>query len=371
MRPRELMRSELSLIDRPAHGGEGWRWGTVEDFSANLNPLGPPEGLQDVIRAASDGLDHYPDDTCAEFKEALASHYSLGTENFLAGAGSSEIIRLFAEVFIDKGDMAVIPRPTFMEYSFACKLMGGKIVPFVLNNGSYYIDVDVLLKTIGSGVKAVYLCTPNNPTGVATRRADILRLSKALEEMGVLLFLDETLLELMPEETDLTCVREVRSHPNLLIIRSLTKSFAVPGLRSGYAVAQEEMISCLERGRQSWNLGTIEQKASAWLVRYCQGHLRRAAEILRAEKEKVYAHLRNDLGMELHRPDAFFFFINVGQAGYDGASFRKQMLRHGVMVRDCGSFGSPFESYVRFCVKTPEKDEALIRALDLSLKAKG
>jgi len=363
MRVQDQVRKELAQLDRPAHGGEGWRLEGVEDFSANLNPYGPPEGLEERLRQASAHLDHYPDDSSSGFKGALAGHYRLGPENFIVGAGSSEIIRLFPEVFLERGDKVLMPRPTFMEYSFACRFMGAEIVPFELEEGSFRTDADAMLSAIGPGYKAVYLCTPNNPTGVVTRRTDVLGLARGLEELGVLLFLDETLLELTPGEADLTCAREVRRHPNLLIIRSLTKSFAIPGFRSGYGIAHEDMITTLDRGRQTWNLGHLEQEVSAWLVGECQGHVVRAVEVLGKERDRVHAHLSR-LGARTHRPDAFYFFLDVGPSGHDGASFKKEMLRHKVAVRDCRSFGHPFERYVRFCVKTPEKDELLLTALD-------
>jgi threonine-phosphate decarboxylase len=322
------------------------------------------------VRRASQSLDHYPDDSSSGFKEALSEHYSLEPGNFIVGSGSSEIIRLFPEVFLERGDKVLIPRPTFMEYSFACRFMGASIVPLEPSDRSFSTDVEAMLSAVGSGFKAVYLCSPNNPTGVATRRADVLRLARGLEERGVLLFLDETLLELTPGEAELTCAREVRSHPNLLIIRSLTKSFAVPGMRSGYGIAHQDMISCLERGRQTWNLGHVEQEVSEWLVRECQDHVRRAVEVLGPERDRMHRHL-TELGARTHRPDAFYFFLDVSQAGHDGASFRKEALRHGVVMRDCRSFGPPYERYVRFCVKTPEKDELLVRALDAAWKREG
>jgi threonine-phosphate decarboxylase len=334
----------------------------VEDFSANLNPLGPPAGLDQVIRQACGHLDHYPDDSCTELKEALAGRYRLEPSNFIVGSGSSEIIRLFPEVFLERGDKVLMPRPTFMEYSFACRFMGATLVPLELPEGSFHLDVEEALRAIGPGFKAAYLCTPNNPTGVATRRADVLRLARGLEERGAFLFLDETLLELTPGEEDLTCAREVRGHPNLLIIRSLTKSFAVPGLRSGYGMAHPDLVSCLERGRQTWNLGQVEQEASAWLVREGQGHVAKAVGILGRERDRVHSHLAR-IGARTHRPDAFYFFLDVGPSGHDGASFRREMLARGIVVRDCRSFGPPYERYVRFCVKTPEQDEGLMSAL--------
>lgn len=362
MRVRDQMRREVAALDRPAHGGDGWRTAGVEDFSANLNPYGPPPGLEGMIAEAAAGLDHYPDDASSVFKEAVAERMGVEPSNVIAGAGSSELIRLFPEVFLERGDRVLIPRPSFMEYSFACRFMGAEVVPFELEEGSFRPDVDRMLSSLGPGFKAAYLCTPNNPTGVTTPRADVLRLAEELEDMGVLLFLDETLLELTQGEEGLTCAREARRHPNLLIARSLTKSYAIPGFRSGYGIAHQDMVAALDAGRQTWNLGHLEQVVSARLMRERHHHVRRAVEVLARERDRAHRRLQ-DMGARAHRPDAFYFFLDVGPAGHDGASFKRAMLERKVAVRDCRSFGPPYQRYVRFCVKTPDRDDLLLEAL--------
>lgn len=364
MRARDRVRAEVALLERPAHGGDGWRLEGKEDFSANLNPFGPPEGLQRMLFEAAGRLDHYPDDSCRALKEALAERYGLDAGNVIVGAGSSELIRLFPEVFVERGDKVLMPRPTFMEYSFACRFMGADIVPFELSaEDGFRPDVDDMLSRLDRGFKALYLCTPNNPTGVALPRSEILRLARGCEEREILVFLDETLLELMTDEGERSCAGFVEGHPNLFVIRSLTKSYAIPGFRSGYGLGCRELVSALDRGRQTWNLGELEQAVSARLVRERNGYVREAARVLAKERERVHDHL-TAMGAGTHRPDAFFFFLDVSPTGMSGRDFRGRMLEHGVVVRDCASFGRPYERYVRFCVKTPEKDDILMGALE-------
>jgi threonine-phosphate decarboxylase len=257
-----------------------------------------------------------------------------------------------------------MPRPTFMEYSFACKFMGAQVVPFELDpQEGFRPNVDSMLSLVDKGFKAVYLCSPNNPTGVALPRKDALRLAKGCEERDVLLFLDETLMELMPEDSSLSCASEVENHPNLFIIRSLTKSYAIPGFRVGYGLGSKDMISTLDKGRQTWNLGELEQAVSVRLVQERRDYVEEASRLLASERDRVYDHLIS-LGARTHRPDAFYFFLDVTPTGLLGSEFRERMLEHGVVVRDCASFGHPYERYVRFCAKTPEKDDLLLSALD-------
>ncbi len=368
MRPIQLARKEVSGLDRPAHGGEGWKLQGKEDFSANLNPLGPPKGLDQMLAEASSRLDHYPDDAATLFRKAIAARYKVLPGNVIIGSGSSELIRLFPEVFIERGDKVLMPHPTFMEYGFACRFMGAQVVPFELSpEKGFKPQIDAMLSLLDKGYKAVYLCNPNNPTGVSPPKADVIRLTKECEELGVLVFLDETLMELMPDEGVLSCASEVERHPNLFLIRSLTKSYAIPGFRVGYGLGSKEMISTLDRARQTWNVGELEQAVSTRLIQEQRGYVEEAGKILVQERDRVYDHLFS-LGARTHRPDAFFFFLDVSPIGLTGKQFRDRMLEQGVVVRDCASFGHPYERYVRFCVKTPEKDELLLRALERAWK---
>jgi threonine-phosphate decarboxylase len=367
----QRMRREVAALERPLHGGDGWRHRGTEDFSANLNPLGPPSGLDQMLFEAAAQLDHYPDDSSAVLKAALAAKYGLKQSNLITGVGSSELIRLFPEVFMERGDKVLMPRPTFGEYSFACRFMGAQLVTEELEPAkAFRPDLGAIFERLDDGYKAVYFCNPNNPTSVCLPRNELLELIGACERKNVLVFLDETLLELLPQEKGISCVPEVEAHDNLLIIRSLTKSFAIPGLRVGYGLASKQMVSALERGRQTWNLGHLEQVVSARLISERYDHVEEGKRILEREGPRVHA-LLDRYGLRVNRPDGFYYFLDVRQAGMSGAQFRERMKEHGVLVRDCASFGPPYDGYARFCLKTQEKDQLLLGALDQVLSKEG
>lgn len=371
MRLDHRMRREVAALERPRHGGDGWRHQGLEDFSANLNPLGPPDGMGEMLREAAAGLDHYPDDSSDGLKEALAAKYGLERRNVLTGAGSSELIRLFPEVFLERGDRVLMPRPTFGEYSFACRFMGAELVTEeLLPQKAFRPDLDKMTGRLDGSYKAAYICNPNNPTSVCLPRKRLLEFIEECERREVLVFLDETLLELTPGEANRSCTAEVESHDNLLVIRSFTKSFAIPGLRIGYGLGSREMVSALERGRQTWNLGHLEQAVAAQLVLERYGHVEAGREVLGEEMGYVHERIaRLPLGAD--RPDAFYYFLDVAQAGMSGADFRERMKGQGVLVRDCASFGEPYDGYVRFCLKTREKDGLLLRTLEAVLAQDG
>ncbi|QLH74410.1 MAG: histidinol-phosphate aminotransferase family protein [Methanomassiliicoccales archaeon] len=360
MDPMSKARREVIELERPVHGGLGWRYKGVEDFSSNLNPYGPPPELREYILEGSEGLDHYPDDSAEEFLSAVAEHHHVDVRNTIAGAGTAELIRLFPETFIERGDIVVIPAPTFSEYSFACRLMGAKIEEVLLReDNGLRIDLE-RLRLKCKGAKAVYLCNPNNPTGNILRKREVLELAQEFDRTGTLLFLDETLLDLVRGGDTISCAKEATDLSNMFVIRSLTKSFAMPGMRIGYGIGSERMIATMSKARLSWNLGRLEQHVGARLITECQGHVRKAAEMMAKEGPRMAKEINGTGMVEAKTPESFFFFSRCKRL--KGAEVQSAMLSQGVLVRDCASFGHPFDRFVRFAVRTPEKNDILISA---------
>ncbi|MCE5297008.1 MAG: histidinol-phosphate aminotransferase family protein [Euryarchaeota archaeon] len=369
MDPRRLARKAVLGLERPVHGGLGWKYEGIEDFSSNLNPYGPPEEMSGFISEAASKLAHYPDDSSEEFRSAICEHHDVDMANVIAGAGSAELIRLFPETFLEAGDMVLMPRPTFSEYAFGCRLQGATVVEMPLEEeNDLRLDIGKVIENIG-GCKAVYLCNPNNPTGNIVPRKEVLELVRECERASVLMFLDETLLELVKGSKDISCVKEVDSFSNLFVIRSLTKCFAMPGMRIGYGVGGRDIVKLMSSARLSWNLGKIEQHVGARLLRDCQGHVAKAADMMASEGTRMSREIARTGVVEARVPDSFFFFSRCN--GMKGSDVQGEMLERKVLVRDCASFGAPFDSYVRFAVKTPERNDMLISAFRSLAEARG
>ncbi|MFA5312419.1 MAG: histidinol-phosphate transaminase [Methanomassiliicoccales archaeon] len=369
MDPRRLARKAVLELERPIHGGLGWKYEGIEDFSSNLNPYGPPKEMARFISEAAGKLVHYPDDSSEELRSAVCEHHGVDMANVIAGAGSAELIRLFPETFLDAGDKVLMPRPTFAEYTFGCKLQGANVIDLPLEEGNALrLDIGKVRENV-RGCKAVYICNPNNPTGNIVPRKEVLELVRDCERANVLMFLDETLLELVKGSKDISCVKEADSFSNLFIIRSLTKCFAMPGMRIGYGVGSREVIDLMSSARLSWNLGKIEQHVGARLLRDCQGHVAKAAEMMAAEGPRMSREIARTGVVEARTPDSFFFFSRCN--GLKGSDVQAAMIERKVLVRDCASFGAPFDGYVRFAVKTPERNDALISAFRSMAERKG
>ena len=362
-------RKVLGGIPKTVHGGQAWKMEGIEDYSHNLNPFGPPECLPEIIATAMDSIGHYPDDNCTELKAAFSKIFSLKEENITIGAGSSEIIRNFPNAFLERGERAVVNRPSFAEYSQQCRVAGVDVVCNELTEeDDFRIDAGILSDVLKSGVKALYICNPNNPTGRVEPERKIMEIVKECGDNGILVFLDETLLELVPEHEEISCMRHVKKHDNLVVAGSLTKSFAIPGIRIGYGAASPSLIEEMDKIRMTWNVGQIEQTVARALMTEHMGYVKEAASVM-AKESKIMNSRLNEIGFPAGKvSDSFFYFCSLKGMGVKGSEFQKLMLKEKIMVRDCASFGARFEHYVRFSVKDRERNDKFVNAVENSMR---
>ena len=364
-------RKELESLPSTVHGGQGWKLDGVEDYSQNLNPFGPPGDLPSILAECAKDTGHYPDADCTSVREAIARHYGLGPENVAMGAGSSEIIRNFPQVFIRPGESVLIPAPSFAEYTQQCRIAGVQVDNIELRaENNFYLDRDELFSKLESKhYAALYICNPNNPTGRVEKRSRLIDIIRRCEELGTMVFLDETLLSLVADESLISLSGMVREFSNLIVAHSFTKSFAIPGMRVGFALANESIIKEMDKVRLPWNVGTLEQSAAEHLVSCEMPYVVEAANTMRRESEVMHSDLEA-LGFPVGPlSDSFFYFVPVRELGMSGAAFQREMLREGIMVRDCASFGPAYTDYVRFCVKDPTRNRKFVEAVNRVLKS--
>lgn len=325
----------------------------VIDFSSSINPYGPASVVQEAARTAN--IERYPDKECRELRLALAEHLGVDASCISVGSGSAELIDHLARIYLDRGDTALIVGPTFGEYERASRLCGARVVyenRRVLGT-EVVLDLPNLLDTIErEEPRVVWLCNPNNPTGDYLNRASIGRLLEAVDSVNGLLVVDEAYKDLMPagEPEDLT---DLLPGP-LVLLRSMTKSHALAGLRLGYVLADPDTIRLLSVVRPPWNVGAPAQAAG--IAALSDSALDRL-ENNRRSMVRTAAWLRRELqklGLEVPPGRANYLLVKVG----DVAWLRQELLVRGLQVRDCTSFGLP--EYIRVAVRLPEECRRLV-----------
>ena len=323
----------------------------VLDFSANVNPLGPSRRVRQA--AADADLSSYPDRESLALREALARSPSVGLENLLIGNGSTELIHLLARSRLRPGDSCLIFTPTFGEYEAASLAAGAEVHRFPAAEAEGF---RWSMAAAGATIqelrpRLVFLCNPNNPTGVYLDRDVVARLSAALGP-ETLLVLDDAYAPFADRPWDSLPLLGLG---NVAILRSMTKDHALAGVRLGYLAAQPRVVAEAGELQHPWSVNAVAQAAGLAALEDA-AHVQATRNVIRQARVYLHRELRG-LGLAVTPSAANFLLVKVG----DAAALRSDLLSRGMAVRDCASFGLP--EHLRIAIRRPEECARLVGAL--------
>ncbi|MBU6999033.1 MAG: histidinol-phosphate aminotransferase family protein [Theionarchaea archaeon] len=341
---------DILSLPEYSHGDDAIHYDAI-DFSANVNSLGPPAEIVEFIKTLDPvQLRHYPDTGCTRLKEQLSCTHSVPVENIIVGNGSLEVLRLFCQCFLKKGDEVLIPVPTFSEYERMVKLHGGTCTFVEMKN--LLIDPHEIIEKIGDLTKVIFLCNPNNPTGFYSE--DIMSVVDEAEKRDAFVFLDEAFI-------DFSCRKSLvqESTPNLFVLKSATKLYAIPALRCGYGFSSKDVIAYMEKVATPWNVNYIAQEAVRRAL--CnESFIEDTRRFLEREKRYLFSELSKIPYLDPYPSDTNFFLLKTKIQSH---RLKKLLLERGVLIRDCSNFRGLDSSYVRLCVKPHEPNEMLVQEL--------
>ena len=356
---------------RPEHGGLrpeelralGLKPEEVLDFSASISPIGPPSGVWEAINRVN--LAAYPDPRCLVLREAISNHLSetrsatIGTECILAGNGSTEIIHLLARAFLSPprpgtANTGFLFTPTYGEYAGACAVAGA--ATSCLDGGQspgFRWDLNQAVRRIASEKPSlVFLCNPNNPTGVFLEGQEVQILVEATYQAGGLLVLDEAYVSFAENRWDSL---DLVGNGTVVVVRSMTKDYALTALRVGYSVASQDVTAGLDRFQPDWSVNGLAQAAALAALQDAD-YLPRAQRAVTEAKDYLSDRL-TQIGFSVPPSSANFLLMRVG----DGAAWRNKLMRQGLSVRDCASFGLP--EYIRIGIRSLPDCQRLVQAI--------
>lgn len=319
------------------------------DFSSNLNPCGPPAG----VRAALAALDPapYPDRSCHRLRQMLAGRHGCDPAQILVGNGANELIHLIARALLRPGDRSLIVEPTFGEYAHASRLAGAQVISWRADDANgFALDLAAITELIAtSRPRVTWLCAPNNPTGVTIPEQEILAIAETCAARNGLLVVDRAYWAfLRPAHA------EPPTTPSILRLYSLTKSYAIAGLRLGYLLAGPDLVTHIGAYQPAWSVGSAALAAGEAALAD-PDYLMESVPRLWAYSDMLHDGLQS-LGLTVHRAEMPFVLARTG----DGAATRERLLSRGIVVRDCASFGLP--AWVRIAPRLPEETAQLLRA---------
>ncbi|WP_418283997.1 aminotransferase class I/II-fold pyridoxal phosphate-dependent enzyme [Halorubrum sp. DTA46] len=327
-------------LDRAPHGSSDDP--DLLDFSANTNPV-VPEGVERVYREAFAESRSYPAEPPTAFREAAADYVGCDPSAVIPTPGGLAAIRATVGLAVEPGDTALVPRPSFGEYAREVRLRGGEPA---------FVAAESVLDADPTGHALAVVCHPNNPTGTAYDREALERFAARCRAVDTPLLVDEAFLGFTDRPS-------LAGTEGVVVARSLTKLFGLPGIRTGFAVSTGRFGEGLQSTRRPWNLSAPAIATGTYCMRQTE-FVRETRERVRTERERVRAALAERYAVS--PSDAPFLLVDVGGSGRAVADVVKDARDRGVAVRDATTFRG-LDSHVRVAVRRPAENDRLLAAL--------
>ena len=304
--------------------------------------------FKDLIKDIGDDfyLNLYPDDNYTQLKEAIVNYIGCKIENISVGIGSCELLDLCVKTFVDTNELILSLDPTFSMYSIYAKIVNSRYIGAGEGN-DFTINVDDVIKSIEENdPKLTIICNPNNPTGTTIKRDDVLRIVKSTDNVVIV---DEAYMEFSNESV----VDEIENYDNLIVVKTMSKAFSMAGIRTGYLIANEELVKTIEKVRPPYNLNSISALLATKALKQ-KDKMLSYVENLKVEREKIYEKLI-DMGVKAYKSGANFVFFS---SKVDNLA--EKLIENDVLIR---KFGGKLDNYYRVTVGSPKENEAFLNAM--------
>lgn len=350
-------------MNRPSHGGNlawaaqlaGCPTSSIVDFSASINPLGPPSSAIAAIQAELSSLTSYPDPQYSQLRTALARWHRLSPDWILPGNGSAELLT-WAGWELSRGDVTYLGTPAFGDYWRALKTFAAKVqtFPIDLEHGEWEVGKQASISQVKSA--GLLINNPHNPTGKLFDREMLL---PYLEKFG-LVVVDEAFMDFVPPHQQQSLVSEICDYPNLVILRSLTKFYSLPGLRIGYVIAHPDRLQRWQRWRDPWSVNILAAAAAQAAIEDT-AFQRQTWNWLLPTRAKLFQGLASLPKLEPLVGAANFLLVRTD---YPSSQLQEILLKkHHLLIRDCLSFPELGDRYFRVAVRSQQENRRLLQAL--------
>ncbi len=350
------------LHEVPEHGGDVYGIARsldrpvseLVDFSASINPLGYPPGLPAALAAALGEVGHYPDRHCTALREKLAAFHGLRPAQVLVGNGSTELIYLTVRAL--RPTRGLIVAPAFGEYEKALKAAGVETAWHLTREADGFTLAGPFDP---KGADLVFLANPASPSGHLLPLEQLQAVVAALAAAGSLVLLDEAFIDFVEEASLKSCLD---SHPRLLILRSFTKFFGIPGIRLGYLLAAPNLIEHLAAAQEPWSVSTLAQAAGLACLADA-AFMAHTREVVHRERQAFLHKLAELPGLEPFSGAANYLLVKLTAPGWTAARLRQRLLSQGLIIRDASNFVGLDQRYFRLAVRSRQDNERLLEAL--------
>lgn len=339
------------------HGGDIYSQPVQADFSANVSPLGLPDGVRQALMESLDGWSAYPDPQCRELVHAIAKKEQVPADWVVCGNGAADLI--YRLVHVVSPGRALLAVPCFSEYEKALEEVDAEVCHYIRRKETGFALKEDFLTRIEQehGLQMIFLCQPNNPTGDVIQPALLAQIISTCEKRQIVLVLDECFLEFLPEYESYHVKPETAC---VVILKAFTKLYAMAGLRLGYTLCSDMALNArLRQYGSCWNVSVPAQIAGVAALQET-AYVDRVRRLVAEERDFLGRELQK-LGFTVHPSGANFLFF------YSDTPLKDRLLEKGIAIRDCANYRGLEEGYYRVAVRTRVENQMLIRALRESI----
>ena len=346
-------------MEKHIHGGNIYGYKDCMDFSANCNPLGTPESVKQAVMDSLEKIKDYPQVGYAPLREALGRYEDVAPEYVICGNGAAELIFSLCQAIRPK--RALLPAPSFAEYEQALLSVGCQVEHVLLKEENGFAVQEDFIEKLHRDLDIVFLCNPNNPTGVLTEREFLFRVLRICRELGILLVVDECFLDFVKEPGKYSLKAQLPRYHNLFLLKAFTKRYAMAGIRLGYGICEnKELLEKMTLATQPWNISVMAQAAGIAALKE-DAYVEEGRRIVFQEAPRLMKEMES-LGLKVYPSQANYLFFRGPEGLFEAC------VRQGVLIRDCSNYPGLEKGYYRTAVRTRQENEKLTAALKAALE---
>jgi len=305
----------------------------IVKLASNENPYGYSPVLKQSLNDFSFNFEFYPDGYATELRSTLSDTLKVNDEQFVFGSGSDELIQIIVRTFLQHGQHTIMATPTFPQYRHHALIEGAHVTEVPVVDGKH--DLDKMLAEVTENTKVIWLCTPNNPTGLSISKDEFVSFMDRCPN-EVLVVLDEAYYEFQDPKYDIDAINQLKVYSNLITLRTFSKAYGLAGLRVGYAVTTEKIARQLNIVRGPFNTSQIAQKAAVIAFKD-QNFIEETVSKNKIVKDQ-FAQFLKTINWEFYPSEANFMLVKTPSSGEHLFNF---LIEHGYIIRPGELLGYP------------------------------
>jgi threonine-phosphate decarboxylase len=334
----------------------------ITSFSANVNPLGVSPLLRKTLSDKIDAITSYPDREYRALRTCIGNYAGCEPSSIIVGNGSTELISLFIQIKHPK--KALIIGPTYSEYEREISLGDGISLYYPLKEEEdFNVNVNDLLTHLHEGIDLLVICNPNNPTSTAITNQQLRLILDTCKQHDIFVMIDETYVEFADNMDEINSVGLTFYYNNLIILRGISKFFAAPGLRLGYAITGNlDLIKEINKRKNPWTINSLAEVAGT-IMFTDEDYIAETKRLISSERARIYEILCKEKNLYPYKPSANFILVKILKENLTSQNIFDAAIRKHLMIRDCSTFPFLSNKYFRFCFMEPEKNDQLLTCI--------